>query len=61
MDIGLPGIRVHKSFMVNLKYIDYWDKKLKIKKLDREIPVGKKFYEDGKRFYEDLYFEERKI
>lgn len=54
-------VRVHKSFMVNLKYIDYWDKKLKIRNGDMEIPVGKKFFEDGKRFYEDYYFDERKI
>lgn len=46
-------IRVHKSYIVNLKYIDKWKRILNISKKNIEIPVGKKYYGEGKRRYED--------
>lgn len=44
-------IRVHKSFLVNLKYVKHWDKILYIEERDIGIPVGRKFYTIGEEIY----------
>ncbi len=55
-DYGI--IRVHRSFMVNLRYIKKWGRTLTIKndniENEIEIPVGRQYYSDGKEAYEDF-------
>ena len=44
-------IRVSSSYMVNLKYVNGWGKTIKIGKENKEIHVGRSFYEKGKEEY----------
>lgn len=44
-------IRISNSYMVNLKYVDEWDKTINIKKVNKSIRVGRGYYENGNRLY----------
>lgn len=46
-------IRVHKSYMVNLKYATLRNGKLSIRDMDIEIPIGRSYKENVKRLYHE--------
>lgn len=45
-------IRVHKSYLVNLKYVRNWKRNLYIEELDVGIPVGRRFYAEGEKIFQ---------
>lgn len=45
-------VRVHKSYMVNLRYVRNWKKSLYIEEINIEIPVGRRFYLEGEKMFQ---------
>ena len=48
---GLPVMRVHKSYMVNLFHVNHVGEKIKIDSLNFEIPVGRAYKKEVNRKY----------